>query len=241
MPELRVFEVRLALCALALLLVCAGAAPAFAQDPLVADMRIHVGPDGSVLEVVPDEAVPVSLHGMLRDRVSKWTFSIPTWHGRPVSTWTPYTLWLQPVPTTTGGFALRVVAPGLRILDKDAAWVAPVYPASQMRRGIGGTFVYEVEIGSDGTLADVRLRIPEGKLDRDQRKLDDAAQTAIRANKWTPGMVDGVPTTCRVIYPVVFTPPGQASAEVDVRSLRESLVDLCPWTALETAVIGTLL
>ena len=117
MPELRLQQVRLAGCALALVLAGAGAAPAFAQDPLVADMRIHVGPDGSVLEVVPDEAVPVSLHGMLRDRVSKWTFSIPTWHGRPVSTWTPYTLWLQPVPTTTGGFALRVVAPGLRILD----------------------------------------------------------------------------------------------------------------------------
>ena len=214
---------------------------AIAGDALVLDMRIHVGADGHVIEVVPDESVPVELRELLVSRVSQWQFSVPVWQGHAVSLWKPYTLWLEPVPTTSGGYALRVAPPGVREPGRDDARPVPVYPESLMRRRVGGNFVYLVRAAADGTLLDVRRRYPEGELDRDQRRLDESSIAAIRASEWPAPIVDGAPVGCTRLYPIVFTIDAEAPpVQQLVEPLRSGVDDLCPQTQLESEVVGTL-
>ena len=214
---------------------------AAAAGTIVADMKVHVASDGHVLEVIPDASVPAELHSLLRKRVSTWQFSVPMWKGQPVSMWTGYTLWMQPVPTTTGGFALRITPGGTRMMDDDSPRKAPVYPEQLMRRGIGGQFVYEILLAADGTLRNVERRWPPGELDRDHRRLDESSRKAIAGSEWTPVVVDGAPVTCRLFYPIVFTPHGEKPGKVELDQAKAATTDLCPTSHLETPVLGSLL
>jgi hypothetical protein len=209
---------------------------------IVAAMDVVVAPDGAVASVVPDPGLPELLRDMLRKRVSQWRYRVPMWHGAPASLLIHTRLILQPVPTTTGDFALRIaptrsLAPGPGFDLK-----LPAYPRSALVAKVGAQFVYLVHLQPDGSMAQATRLVPEGLLDQHGRELDAAGLDAVRASRQPPLLANGAAIGCDLLYPMTFTPPqGDAHSPPDLAALKSDMPDLCPNTELETKVEGTML
>jgi hypothetical protein len=221
----------------------AAASPGTGAQDILAGVQVVVAADGSVASVVPDAALPEPIRAGLVKRVSRWHYKAPMWQGQPVSISMRQGLRLQAVPTTSGGYALRVVGEAY-VPDPDPKYVLqwPDYPTSLRRKKIEGALTYAIHVGADGRATDVRRRYPEGSLDAAGQALDESARAAIALSSWHPFLANGTPVECDLLYPVVFMmkdgapPPAESHSE----SLATGL-QLCPKAALETKIEGTLL
>jgi TonB family protein len=74
----------------------------------------------------------------------------------------------------------------------------PSYTSAAMRAGIQGSVEVEAVVGSDGSIADARVVRP---LHVD---LDEAALAAVRAWKFTPGLMNGKPVPVLVDIEMSF-------------------------------------
>lgn len=218
----------------------AGSNPIAAAQDILAGMRVVVAADGSVTSVVPDAALPEPIRTGLVKRVSQWHYTVPRWQEQAVATSMREGLRLQLVPTTGGGYALRIVGTAY-VPDPEYDFRPPVYPAWLLRKGVGATLIYAVRIGIDGRATDVRLRHPEGALDRAAKAFDESARAAIVSWSWPSQLANGAPVACDVLYPVVFGIRGRELSARPDRELLESGLQLCPKAELQTLIDGTLL
>jgi protein TonB len=78
---------------------------------------------------------------------------------------------------------------------------APRYPRNAQRRGIGGTVLMRVHVGTDGKPEDIDLIAGSGSHD-----LDRAATEAVRRWWFAPAMRGGQPVEAAVQVPITFNP-----------------------------------
>jgi protein TonB len=76
---------------------------------------------------------------------------------------------------------------------------APRYPRNAQRRGIGGTVLLRVHVGTDGKPEDIDLIEGSGSHD-----LDRAAAEAVRRWRFAPAMRGGQPVEAAVQVPITF-------------------------------------
>jgi protein TonB len=99
-----------------------------------------------------------------------------------------------PVP----GTPVRVggnIAPPRKIQD-----MRPVYPAEALAARVSGIVIVETVIGADGTVTDARVI-------RSIPLLDEAALAAVRQWRFSPTLLNGVPTPIVMSVTVNFTLP----------------------------------
>lgn len=237
-----------------LLAVCvpshaAGPTPATRAAEFSAEMDISVATDGSVASVVPDATLPAPVRQLLVQRVSQWRYRPATWQGRNVPYDTRVALRLQGVPTTQGGYALRVLGFG-SLRNPESRWPAPPrYPPSAQRQGIGGTFIYAVMIDTDGDVAELRLIDSPQIGGKYQKELDQASREAILAGKFSPAKVEGNAVACVRLVPMSFatgepipdTKEAREARKAMLNALRGQVAESCPLATLETEIENTLL
>lgn len=212
------------------------------QD-ILAGMQVVVAADGSVAEVVPDAALPEPIRAGLVKRVAQWRYQVPMWQGQPVSTARRQGLRLQAVPTTRGGYALRVMGEAF-VPDPDRRYRfdPPVYPHWLQRKGVAAVLVYAIHFGLDGKVVDAALLYPPAPLDRASKAYDAASRAAIATWAWRPFRVDGTAVECDTAVPVTFMLDGDTPPVApDLKPYEAGMQQLCPLPRLETKIEGTLL
>jgi protein TonB len=86
--------------------------------------------------------------------------------------------------------------------------VAPKYPASMLRAGVGGTVVVLAELDADGNPVDVEIAERSG-----ERELDRAALNAVRQWRFEPALRNGKAVASSVRVPVDFQPSDLVAAQ----------------------------
>lgn len=221
-----------------LLAALAGTAKA-GTDPsgeFVVGMHVDVAPDGHVVAVEPEAGTLPALRDALIQRAAQWHFTPATWRGKPVAVreWLP--LEIGPVPTTGGGYAIRIVGTGHKP-EPGTSMVPPRYPQAAMRAGIGAELMYQVHVAEDGRMTPVALLEPRA-VKGHVKSLDEASRAALSVSRRRPATADGQVIACEMRFPIIF--------RLDRRSppKRESdtlLPDQCPRAKLETEIAGTML
>lgn len=223
----------------------APASPANQSREMVAGMEITIAPDGSVTRVLPATTLPEPVRQLLVKRVSQWRYEIPLWNGKPAQVDSYLILTLLAVPTTTGGFVLRVSKLGGEWdLQSGFGPGVPVYPESAMRREIGGVFAYALRLRPDGNVETVRRIYPEKASDPIRKAIDESAQRGLSRSRFRPHVVGGVAVTCEIALPITFTPPdanGLSKEKIPDGMLDAALRTPCPKLALETKIENTML
>lgn len=242
----RLLQVALAAVAASLCWLTFARQPVPPAPELKVGMWVTVAADGSVTGVEPGPDVPGILRAGLVKRVSQFHFSAPMWQQHAVSQVRWFTLRLQPVATTSGGYALRVLGEAFLPDPRWRGMRPPEYPAAAQRQGIGGEFVYAVHVETDGSVHDMRLLSPEEAPTGLSRDLDKAARAAI--NKWVlkPEVVDGAAIACDIAFPIVFTVStervGKLPDHVPTDHPKWDAGPLaCPRTELKTEIQNSLL
>jgi hypothetical protein len=205
-------------------------------------MQVVVAADGSVASVVPDATLPAPIRAGLVKRVSQWHYKAPMWQGKPVSISMRQGLRLQAVPTTSGGYALRVMGETY-VPDPDPRYVMqpPDYPAWLRRKNLSASLAYAIRIGADGRPVDVRRRYPDGPQDAAGAAFDESSRAAIALWLWHPHTVNGTPVACDILVPMDFVMGGDEPPAAPDRKSLEAGLQLCPGAKLETKIEGTLL
>lgn len=214
-----------------------------------AEMRagfdVEIAADGRVTAVRPDDKVPVPIRDLLIRRVAEWRYEPAKWQGKAVASANHTILRLGAVPTTQGGYALRILGMAGETLDDGSKFgmSPPKYPPEAQRRSAVGTFHYQVNIDREGRTTGVRLLVPEeAALDSSAKRLDRAAQEAIREWRIRPAKADGEPVACSWISTMSFSvgdKPAPRPEEID--ALKSLLPDPCPMPELRTKIEGLIL
>lgn len=219
------------------------AVPAARVRELLAAMDVVVAPDGAISSVVPDAALPEPIRQLLVKRVSQWRYEAPMWLGKPAQLSTRLILVLQPVPTTSGGYALQVLRLGGEWdADSEFAPRPPHYPLTAKMKGIGGVFVYTIRVEADGSPANIQRRYPQDVKNKIIRALDDSAQASIQDWRWPPFLVNGAPVACDVIMPITYIPSGAPPpTSIDWKHDEVLMTQKCPQPALATRIENLIL
>ncbi len=75
------------------------------------------------------------------------------------------------------------------------------YPATALRKNIGGRIILSIAINENGNATDVQVKLSSGNS-----ALDDAAISCARASRYEPPRVNGLPQSCQVDAPFDFKP-----------------------------------
>lgn len=219
---------------------------AAAQGTLLSTgMEVTIAADGSVARVVPDAKLPEPLRQLLIKRVMQWRYSPGVWQGAPAETATHLVLRLLAVPTTQGGFVLRVLGTGGNV-DSESGYTPtpPKYPFEAQRKNIQGNFAYSMRILEDGSVTDVVRLFPEEISDKYMKAMDEASQEAIRTSRLRPVVVNGVAVACDRPFYMEFRTDGPAKEPlkpIDIKPYWSKMKVPCPVADLQTKIEGTLL
>lgn len=211
---------------------------------IIAGMDLLVAADGTVASVNPAAALPEPLRQQLVKRVSQWRYEVPMWEGQPASVTHHLILRLLAMPTTTGGFAIRIAGVGSEWhAGSEYVPKTPVYPQAAMRQNIGGVFSYALQLRPDGSVEGVRRLYPETLSDGIRKSIDVAAKAALLGSRYRPVVVNGVAIACEVALPIVFSAPDQPSDTKPrmPESARDALRSPCPTLVLSTHIENTML
>lgn len=222
----------------------APATPAGHGSEMIAGMDITIGADGSIANVLPAATLPEPIRQLLLKRVPQWRYEVPMWEGKPASVAHHLILRLVAMPTTSGGFVLRILGQGSEWhAGSEYSPKAPNYPEAAMRQEIGGTFSYALRLGQDGRIDRVRRLYPETLSDSIRKSMDEAAQYALRATRYRPVIVNGVAVVCETNLPYVFTPAGKRDVpkEKIPEFARAGLETPCPKLTLSTNIENMIL
>lgn len=205
-----------------------------------ANAVVEIGPQGNVLQVEPDAALPDVVRTLLASRIAEWHFEAPRFEGRPVRARQMFHVRLQPAQTTAGGY-------GLRVLSAAPSPVLPTFTMPSMRfdgRPPSGTIAlgYVVSIDAEGKIVDLESAWHVARR-RGLRTLDSTVRQVLRQAPVFVRTADGAPIACRAVFPIHFSFDGTAAEDrlADVRRVEGTLPDLCPNAALLTKVAGTAL
>lgn len=182
-------------------------AAAAAPDPAASawfgtEVRIEVGRDGQVTDVVPDRTLSPVLATAVRRHVSAWRFDAPMRDGRPVSGTTYSYLTGCAVPSAEG-----------LSLAFDRATNGPGHGT----QGIVGTHLMPARRLEGSFKVDVDYRVqPDGSVVVDGVRSDGRPSAAMRAfekdianwlssRRFLPEKVDGEPVGTRMAYPLTYT------------------------------------
>ena len=80
-----------------------------------------------------------------------------------------------------------------------SSWAPPVYPPEALQEKIEGKVKLRVVVDAQGQVTVARVLQPVDP------RLDEAALTAVKAWKFTPGLEDGRPAPCSMDVPVLFS------------------------------------
>lgn len=213
-----------------------------------AEMRagfdVEIAADGRVTAVRPDDKVPAPIRDLLIRRVAEWRYEPAQWQGKAVASVDHSILRLGAVPTTQGGYALRVLGTAGEAREDSAyGMVPPKYPADLMRRGITGAFYYAVGRDREGRATGIRLLAPEAEtLDSAAKRLDQAAQEALRESRARPAMADGEPVECSGVSVMLFSIDNKPITPAPTNDgFKSRLADPCPIPELQTKIEGLVL
>ncbi len=221
------------------------------------DFKAIVNVDGTLGDIQPDASLPAAIQVMMRKRIATWHYKPSHWQGKSLTGTIAQTIKAIAVPTTQGGFALRIEEvteqsrSGESLKKFFASHPPPEIPTDVNQRGVRAILVYAVLFDEAGKAVQVDLVYPT-EPDRDARLLDKSARNAIA--KWaTLNEFDGVPISCRAKVPIAFEVSSMSSAPFRVPAsapLREppevsasfdKYTDMCPVTKIETVVKDTFL
>ena len=218
------------------LLAWSGAVQAQQPQGFDVGMYVDVAADGSVTAVeVPGDVLPVLRDSLVR-RALQWHFTPATWQGEPVAVrqWLPVKL--EPVLTSDGGYAIRILGTGLAT-EPGTAMVAPKYPKGAMRAGVTATLVYQVHVAEDGRMTPLALLESPG-LNGYVKDLDKASRAALSASRIRPFVANGQVVACELRFPIDFLLDDTGDAK---KEPGPPLPDGCPNAKLETAITGMML
>lgn len=166
------------------------------------EVRIEVGPDGRVTDVVPDRALSPVLEKAVRSHVSAWRFEAPTREGRQVSGTTYAYLTGCAVPSPEGlslSFARATNGPGHGTEGIVGTHVMPMRP-------IEGRFEVNVDyrVEPDGSVV-VDAVHSEGRKSAAMRAFEKDIRKWLSTRRFLPEKVDGEPVVTRMAYPITYT------------------------------------
>lgn len=213
------------------------------------DFNAVVQADGTVTDIQPDVSLPEGIQTMIRARVATWRYTRAQWKGRSHASPIAQSIKAEAVPTTQGGFALRIeevtgqIPQGTKLKELFDSRPPPEYPLEPRKRGVSAILVYAVLYDEAGKPLQVDLVYPAG-LDRDIKIFDDSARKAI--SKWEETHeFAGSPISCRANVPITFQVsnadsfPAPLRAPPEVATMFDKYSDMCPKSTLETPVKGT--
>ena len=184
------------------------AAKSASPQQLQFDFKATVQADGTVRDIQPDASLPEAIQAMVRRRAATWRYKPMQWQGKAYLSPVAQTIKAVAVPTTRGGFALRiedVTGQALRaesLKEFFASRPPSEYPYELQRRGVSAILVYAVMYGEAGKPRQVDLVHP-AKLDRDIKRFDESARNAIA--RWDAKYeFAGAPISCRANIPITF-------------------------------------
>lgn len=212
---------------------------------LSAGMEVTIAGDGSVTRVVPDAKLPEPLRQLLIKRVMQWRYSPIVWHGVAAETTTHLVLRLLAVPTTAGGFVLRVLGMGNEAdIGSGYGPTPPKYPFEAQRNNIHGNFAYSIRTLEDGSVTDAVRLFPEEVADKYMKAMDESSQEAIRTFRLRPVVVNGAAVACDRPFYMEFRTEGSVKEPlkpIDMKPYWSSMKAPCPRTDLQTKIEGTML
>ena len=226
--------------AVAVLIAVAVQAVAATEPPaqiLEAGVGIAVAADGSVAAVAPEPGLPSGLSQALIKAVSEWRFTPATWHGKRVAVqeWMP--LRLQPVPTTSGGYAIRILGRGSKPMP-GMDMHPPAFPRMAQRAGASAALVYRVHVDREGSMSPVARLYPKA-LEGYLESFDASLLRAIAQSRRPPVTANGLPVACDFRIPYMFV--GEDVVEPPKRPDLLSIDNECPKATLETRIKDALL
>lgn len=208
-------------------------------------MEVNIAADGAVTGVVADAKLPEPLRQLLAKRVSQWRYAPIVWQNAPAQASTHLILRLLAVPTTGGGFALRVLSTGSESdIGSGYGPQPPKYPPEAQRKNIQGNFAYSIRILDDGSVTDVVRLYPEEVAGKHIKAMDDSSQDAIRAYRLRPIVVNGAPISCNMPFYMEFrtqTPSQEPLEPIDLKLYWPKMKVPCPRFDLQTKIENTLL
>lgn len=228
-------------------LAAAAQTPPAHRTEMLAGAQVSIGADGKVTAVEPDARLPEGIRTLMRNRVMQWQYAPTVWLGKSVATQTYLVLRLEAVPTTAGGFVLRVLGLGSeQELETGYSIDPPTYPREAQKARKGGTFYYVADVDAQGHPVQARLVEPaDASLDKYGRMMAEAGMSAAKGAKLRPFIADGVAVDCEWLFPLTFSvgePTRQTPEEKErIGAIRARLARGCPFAALQTKIENSLL
>jgi protein TonB len=146
--------------------------------------------EGQVFTPLP-APLPAGDEGHFGDVADEDAASPPAQAPAPSSTPPP----ASPVPPPAAPAAAATIDSAPRLLNSPA----PRYPREAQRRGVTGTVMLRVHVGSDGSAE--AIDVVQGSGSRD---LDRAAVEAVHRWRFAPAMRGGQPVAAAVQVPITF-------------------------------------
>lgn len=200
-------------------------------------MYVDIAADGRVTAAVPEAGTLPALGDALAKRALHWHYVPAVWEGKPVAVRQWLNLQIEPVPTTGGGYAIRILGPGTRP-DPLSHMPPPAFPRKAMIAGTNALLVYRVRVAEDGSMSVVELLEPDS-VKGHVKSLDKVSRAAIADFRRPPILVDGVAIACEMRFPMGFFTTKKIPMP-DLSKL-EPLARECPGAKLETELAGTML
>jgi hypothetical protein len=173
------------------------AAKANTKDPLVlfsTQARVEIDSQGKVTNVTPDPTLSPAISKAIQQTVGSWQFAPPARAGR-VGGGVTYLSLSACAALENGTYRLAV-----DLLGSGPSWKgpAPTFPAQIMRAGRSVSLRLDYRVLADGTGQIDDVVFTKGSTSSDERALRESMRKWIRASKFQPEILDGVPLVTRV-------------------------------------------
>jgi hypothetical protein len=174
-----------------------------AQEPnglpeVTARVKMTVGADGTPTNVKVTGATP-DIGALVYKRATQWKFTPAQWQGKAVSATYDRWLDLDVLPTSTGGFALRMAGFSDQVFDameRPARMEGDTY--TSFRANV--MFGYVVHLQADGRVQSVDAVLPKQHATQQTKAYAGKIESMLKAWRGNPRMVDGGPVACSRLY-----------------------------------------
>lgn len=211
----------------------------------------------------PTDATNATVQQALLKKARDWRFEPFAWQGKPAaSTFTRF-IDVEIVPTTSGGFALRVKG----VNKFKFAYLGPdSLPKEEGIRyeGKHGQYlmVFRVDADVEGRPVKVERALPDNRFPKGMDALVARKETMLQGWRQPPAVVDGTPVACARVY-VMQVRPDKIGLRVrddeqgwyndidmarllpkeveQVRAVMAATNNVCPPPRMVTVIEGTLL
>jgi hypothetical protein len=173
------------------------AARAETKDPLVlfsTQARVEIDRLGKVTNVTPDPTLSPAISKAIEQTVGSWQFAPPARAGR-VGSGVTYLSLSACAALENGTYRLAV-----DLLGSGPSWKgpAPTFPSQIMRAGRSVSLRLDYRVLADGTGQIDDVVFTKGSTPSDERALRESMRKWIRASKFQPEILEGVPLVTRL-------------------------------------------